>query len=200
MNVVAYSQVMRRRLHILTFLFLYFARLAECIRVETNTNLQPFHHHFSVNQRQQQPPIPQQQPTTVIYRPFAYPISVLDGEAYLVNGRFVKQYAVMEHIPNDVAYPNDLFAPFFVDGFNHIDGTSSNYLDDGIFHQYQDGITLGSGSLGYIQLDNGEIFLGSGSLGFISTKERNYQIRQARMRKNPPPGPFSFGSAPSQLS
>lgn len=191
---------MRRRVHILTFLFLYYARLVECIRVETNTNLQPFHHHFSSVNHHRQPIQPQ---PTVIYRPFAYPISVLDGEAYLVNGRFVKQYAVMEHIPNDVAYPSDLFAPFFVDGFNGIDGTSNNYLDGGIFHHHlplQDGITLGSGSLGYIQLDNGEIFLGSGSLGFISTKERNLQILQARMRKSPPPGPFSFGSAPSQLS
>lgn len=194
---------MRRRVHILTFLFLYYARLVECIRVETNTNHQPYHHHFPSVSHQRQPlqqPIHEQ--PTVIYRPFAYPISVLDGETYLVNGRFVKQYAVMEHIPNDVAYPNDLFAPFFVDGFNSIDGTTSNYLDGGYFHHLplQDGITLGSGSLGYIQLDNGEIFLGSGSLGFISTKERNFQIRQARTRKSPPPGPFSFGSAPSQLS
>lgn len=192
-------------MHILTFLFLYCARLVECIRVETNTNHQPFNHHFSsVNyqrpplHQQQQPIQQQQQQPTVIYRPFAYPISVLDGETYLVNGRFVKQYAVMEHIPNDIAYPNDLFAPFFMDGFNSIDSTASNYLDGGYFHHLplQDGITLGSGSLGYIQLDNGEIFLGSGSLGFISTKERNFQIRQARMRKTPPPGPFSFGSAP----
>ena len=58
-------------------------------------------------------------------------------------------------------------------------------------------IALGSGSLGYIRLPNGQTYLGSGSLGYISQQKQQQQSNPLQqtfnVRRTSQPGPLSFG-------
>lgn len=53
---------------------------------------------------------------------------------------------------------------------------------------------LGSGSLGYITLANGNVYLGSGSLGYLSQRQHVDTLTRPQQRPILIPGPLHFGS------
>lgn len=135
--------------------------------------------------------------------------------AYVVDGRVLKQYLVMEDHDDDNTldsyinnpYTGHAFKPYFPSNFN---GDQPNRQNLG-FPQTQTlinsiqtsnanantgAIALGSGSLGYIRLANGAIYLGSGSLGYINDQQRINAIESVRNRQSPAAGPLSFGHSP----
>lgn len=135
---------------------------------------------------------------------------------YIVNGRVLKQYLVMEDHEDDNTldsyinnpYTGHGFKPFIPSNFN-VD--QSNRPNLGFPQTVQDitsipltananpttgAIALGSGSLGYIRLPNGAIYLGSGSLGYINDQQRLNAIQSVRNRQSPAAGPLSFGHTP----
>uniref|UniRef100_A0A1A9ZCU4 DUF4774 domain-containing protein n=1 Tax=Glossina pallidipes TaxID=7398 RepID=A0A1A9ZCU4_GLOPL len=123
---------------------------------------------------------------------------------YEVNGRQLKQYAVVEIIDNDIEQ-NPLLpfahAPFF-------DGYRARQFDPLLSRQQQqrssvavsnpgDAVALGSGGLGFIRLANGNVYLGSGSLGYISSQQHSQSLTEARTRSGAPqPDALHFGHGP----
>lgn len=109
--------------------------------------------------------------------------------SYYQNGRVLKQYLVTEDTYEDV---NELdnylsrFAPFVPSTLN------SKFFSFPRASPPQP-IQLGSGSLGYIRLANGDISLGSGSLGFIDDRDKANQLYAIRNRQSAKAGPLSFG-------
>lgn len=136
--------------------------------------------------------------------------------AYVVDGRVLKQYLVMEDHEDDNTldsfinnpYTGHAFKPYIPSTFN-VDQSNRQNLG---FPQTQTlvnsiplttnsnprtgAIALGSGSLGYIRLPNGAIYLGSGSLGYINDQQRVNAIESVRNRQSPAAGPLSFGHTP----
>ncbi|KAJ6648512.1 hypothetical protein Bhyg_03742 [Pseudolycoriella hygida] len=135
---------------------------------------------------------------------------------YVVDGRVLKQYLVMEDHDDDNTldslvnnpYTGHAFKPYFPSNYN-VDQSNRQNLG---FPQSQalvnaeplatnanpttGAIQLGSGSLGYIRLPNGAIYLGSGSLGYINDQQRISAIESVRNRQSPAAGPLSFGHTP----
>ncbi|XP_055386582.1 uncharacterized protein LOC129615408 [Condylostylus longicornis] len=115
------------------------------------------------------------------------------------NGRLIRPYEVMERIIGDLEHPHQLLgpSPLLVDSFVSKFIAQNPNLSRQILHPITTGhgpIALGSGSLGYIQLRNGEAQLGSGSLGYISGQQASRALLDARTRKAlQPPGPLQFG-------
>lgn len=135
---------------------------------------------------------------------------------YVVDGRVLKQYLVMEEHDDDNSldsfinnpYTGHAFKPYIPSNFN-VDQTNRQNLGfpqtqslinslplTSNVNQNTGAIALGSGSLGYIRLPNGAIYLGSGSLGYINDQQRINAIESVRNRQSPAAGPLSFGHTP----
>lgn len=135
---------------------------------------------------------------------------------YVVDGRVLKQYLVMEDHDDDNSldsfinnpYTGHAFKPYNPSHFN-VDQTNRQNLGfpqtETLINSIQltsnanpstGAIALGSGSLGYIRLANGAIYLGSGSLGYINDQQRLNAIDSVRNRQTPAAGPLSFGHTP----
>lgn len=131
---------------------------------------------------------------------------------YVVDGRVLKQYLVMEDHDDDNTLDSFINNPYTGHGFkpfipSNYNPNQSNRQNLG-FPQSQTlinstpltsnanpstgAIALGSGSLGYIQLSNGAIYLGSGSLGYINDQQRINSIESIRNRQSPTAGPLHF--------
>lgn len=140
--------------------------------------------------------------------------------AYVVDGRILKQYLVVEDHDDDNSldsfinnpYTGHAFKPYFPSNLNVAQQnrenlgfpqtqtqtlTNSLSLNMNVNPSSNTGaIALGSGSLGYIRLPNGAIYLGSGSLGYINDQQRVQAIESVRNRQSPAAGPLSFGHTP----
>ena len=139
---------------------------------------------------------------------------------YIVNGRVLKQYLVMEHHDDDNTIDSYLNNPYhrstYIPYLPHLNFDRSNKENYG-FGQGQPmptplpmaasprsaqlnvnsgAIAVGSGSLGFVRHPSGAIFLGSGSLGYINDQQRADAITSIKNRQSPEPGPLSFGRTP----
>lgn len=141
--------------------------------------------------------------------------------AYVVDGRVLKQYLVVEDHDDDNTldsfinnpYTGHSFKPYTPSTFNvpqpnreNLGFPQTQTVINPVVSLAANGggprpssggaIALGSGSLGYIQLPNGAIYLGSGSLGYINDQQRISAIESVRNRQTPAAGPLSFGHTP----
>lgn len=57
-------------------------------------------------------------------------------------------------------------------------------------------VQLGSGSLGYVRLPNGDVYLGSGSLGYTNDRLKANELNEVRNRQSPQASPLTFGETP----
>lgn len=163
--------------------------------------------------------------TTYAYGGYGLPVlnghvDNIDDLTYILNGRLLKQYLVMEDhgegnaidaFFNSNPYAKNPFEPFLPPDFNVAQAQINRRPNLGFPGQenynaiptnpnpqrHHGPIALGSGSLGYIRLSNGAIFLGSGSLGYINDQQRAGAIENIKNRSTPGPGPLSFGHTPS---
>ncbi len=138
--------------------------------------------------------------------------------AYVVDGRVLKQYLVVEEHDDDNSldsfinnpYTGHAFKPYIPSNYNVAQSNRENLgfpqtqslinslplSTNGNPSSTTGAIALGSGSLGYIRLANGAIYLGSGSLGYINDQQRVSAIESVRNRQTPAAGPLSFGHTP----
>ncbi|XP_055637880.1 uncharacterized protein LOC129776325 [Toxorhynchites rutilus septentrionalis] len=143
-----------------------------------------------------------------------------DEETYIADGRILKQYAVMEHHPEEVernrllelshSRPSPAFAsPNFdslFDSLTLVYPTTTVGINprfgipikerSPLLTTNHGPIALGSGSLGYIIGPNG-VSIGSGSLGYISHQQHRETLADILSRRNRKlsPGPLHFGHA-----
>ncbi|XP_037959928.1 uncharacterized protein LOC119689220 [Teleopsis dalmanni] len=143
-----------------------------------------------------------------------------ERDFYVVNGRQLKQYAVIEIIDNDIEQSVQPFlsGPTYDLNRARIGASGTGALSplpstqglqigsrsSALLVEQQrveqptqsvdDPITLGSGGLGYVRLPNGNVYLGSGSLGYISAQQRSRFVMDARTRTGAnAPSPLHFG-------
>lgn len=138
--------------------------------------------------------------------------------AYVVDGRVLKQYLVVEDHDDDNSLDSFINNPYTGHGFkpyipSNLNVAQPNRENLGFPQTHTlinsvplptntnpspttGAIALGSGSLGYIRLPNGAIYLGSGSLGYINDQQRVAAIESVRNRQSPAAGPLSFGHTP----
>lgn len=160
-------------------------------------------------------------PTTTLYGTVKAPSDLLDNSLlnYYHNGRFLKQYFVMEDNFDDLNELNNFlgrYMPFVPANYNVPPASSRPNLGFPIESQQPPPtqsisnlnyfslpqrqspvpIQLGSGSLGFIRAPNGGIYLGSGSLGYIDDKTKFLQLNEARNRQSPQASPTHFGETP----
>ncbi|XP_014103095.1 uncharacterized protein [Bactrocera oleae] len=144
-----------------------------------------------------------------------------DGDFYVVNGRQLKQYAVVEFVDNDISQDTKPFlTQSFVNNYRALVGASGTgaiaplpsamQLDsaaNAILREQQrlafkgattrgDTIALGSGGIGYVRLPDGSITLGSGSLNFVTGQQHLSDLRNARTRSESQRDPLHFGHGP----
>lgn len=139
--------------------------------------------------------------------------------SYIVDGRVLKQYFVMENLHDDDnsldSYLNDpvnrnAYVPFLP----HLNFAGQNRPNLGFPHGQQNSqqrssqlnqigtfggggpVAVGSGSLGFVRHANGAIYLGSGSLGYIDNQQQSDAVNSIRNRQSPEPSPLTFGSTP----
>lgn len=154
-------------------------------------------------------------PDIITYETYDVPIvnaqfRQLNEVEYIVNGRILKQYLVMEDLDDDNSIDSFLnspqrhpLGPFLPPNFNIVKPNRPTNLGFPIQSnalrrtQSPPAVALGSGSLGYIRLPNGSIFIGSGSLGYIDSQQRANDIQSVRNRQSPRPSPLSFGQTPN---
>uniref|UniRef100_A0A0K8VX23 Uncharacterized protein n=1 Tax=Bactrocera latifrons TaxID=174628 RepID=A0A0K8VX23_BACLA len=144
-----------------------------------------------------------------------------DDDFYVVNGRQLKQYAVVEFVDNDISQDTKPFlTQSFVNNYRAFVGASGTgaiaplpsamQLDsaaNAILREQQrlafrgatargDTIALGSGGIGYVRLPDGSITLGSGSLNFVTGQQHLSELRNARTRSESQRDPLHFGHGP----
>lgn len=142
----------------------------------------------------------------------------LNDLTYVVDGRLLKQYFVMEHHEDDNtldiydnAFQKHLYLPF-LPNLNLHPSNRRNYgfpiannpatISNQMPSQQRNAqlnygpIAVGSGSLGFVRHPSGAVFLGSGSLGYINDQQRIDAITNIQNRQTPEPGPLSFGHTP----
>lgn len=130
---------------------------------------------------------------------------------YIVDGRILKQYFVMENHDEDNTLDSFLNDPVnrnaYVPFLPHLNFGANNRNNQGFpsgaqYRQQaaplkqQPSYAVGSGSLGFVRHPNGAIYLGSGSLGYINDQQRSNALQDIRNRPNPGAGPLSFGHSP----
>lgn len=129
-------------------------------------------------------------------------------ETYFHNGRYLKQYLVMEENLDDT---NELdaflsrFVPYVPSNYNIQAAVRRPAVGfapapgNGFFSVPRNPATpiqLGSGSLGYLRLPNGAIYLGSGSLGYTNDQQKAIELANVRNRQSPGASPLTFGETP----
>lgn len=133
---------------------------------------------------------------------------------YIVNGRILKQYLVMENHDEDNtldSFLNDpvnrnAYVPYLPHlNFNRADRPNLGFPNGGArtaqlnaaqsTQNFGQQIAVGSGSLGFVRHANGAVYLGSGSLGYNNDQQRSAAV-QNRNGKSPAPSPLSFGHNP----
>lgn len=129
-------------------------------------------------------------------------------DTYFHNGRYLKQYLVMEENLDDTNALDEFlsrFVPYVPSGYNIQTGArrptlglapaqGSNFFS--VPRNPALPIQLGSGSLGYLRLPNGAIYLGSGSLGYTNDQQKATELSNVRNRQSPGAGPLTFGETP----
>ncbi|XP_011187137.2 protein diaphanous homolog 1 [Zeugodacus cucurbitae] len=148
-----------------------------------------------------------------------------DGNFYVVNGRQLKQYAVVEYVDNDISQDTKPFlSQSFVNNYRALVGASGTgaiaplpsamQLDstaDAILREQQrlefrgatsrgDTIALGSGGIGFVRLPDGSVTLGSGSLNFVTGQQHLADLRDARTRSESQSDPLHFGHGPLEFT
>lgn len=144
-----------------------------------------------------------------------------DGDFYVVNGRQLKQYAVVEYVDNDISQDTKPFlSQSFLNNYRALVGASGTgaiaplpsamQLDstaNAILREQQrlafrgatsrgDTIALGSGGIGFVRLPDGSVTLGSGSLNFVTGQQHLADLRNARTRSESQRDPLHFGHGP----
>ncbi|XP_020715979.1 protein diaphanous homolog 1 isoform X2 [Ceratitis capitata] len=144
-----------------------------------------------------------------------------DSDFYVVNGRQLKQYAVVEFVDNDISQDTKPFLTrSFVNNYRALVGASGTgaiaplpsamQLDstaNAILREQQrlefrgatargDTIALGSGGIGFVRLPDGSVTLGSGSLNFVTGQQHLADLRAARTRSESQRDPLHFGHGP----
>lgn len=149
----------------------------------------------------------------------AYPLSGhlehVSDLTYIVNGRILKQYLVMENHDEDNTLDSFLNDPVnrnaYVPYLPHLNlnrggdrpnlgfpnGSARSAQLNAVQSTQNIGqqIAVGSGSLGFVRHANGAVYLGSGSLGYNNDQQRSAAV-QNRNGKSPAPSPLSFGHNP----
>lgn len=126
---------------------------------------------------------------------------------YILDGRILKQYLVMENHDEDNTLDSFLNDPVnrnaYVPFLPHLNFGANNRNNQGFSGQYrqaaqlkQPSYAIGSGSLGFVRHPNGAIYLGSGSLGYINDQQRSNALQDIRNRATPGAGPLTFGHTP----
>lgn len=130
-------------------------------------------------------------------------------ETYFHNGRYLKQYLVMEENLDDTNALDEFlsrFVPYVPSNYNvqtavrrptvgFSPATGHNFFS--VPRNPPLPIQLGSGSLGYIRLPNGAIYLGSGSLGYTNDQQKAIELANVRNRQSPGASPLTFGETPT---
>ncbi|XP_053958437.1 uncharacterized protein LOC128863343 [Anastrepha ludens] len=144
-----------------------------------------------------------------------------DSDFYVVNGRQLKQYAVVEFVDNDISQDTKPFlSQSFVNNYRaqvgasgtgaiaplpsamQLDTTANAILREQLRLAQQGGrprgdtIALGSGGIGFVRLPDGTVSLGSGSLNFVTTQQHLADLRNARTRSESQRDPLHFGHGP----
>lgn len=152
------------------------------------------------------------------------PSDVFDDSllGYYHNGRYLKQYFVSEENIDDINALNSFlsrFMPFVPTNYNVPasklpnlgfptvatptvpSALRTNQLNqlNGFYSISRVSplpVQLGSGSLGYVRLPNGEVYLGSGSLGYTNDRLKADELNEVRNRQSPPASALTFGGTP----
>lgn len=134
-----------------------------------------------------------------------------DLSPYYHNGRYLKQYLVMEdNLDDNNSLDNYLsrFVPYVPTatsrgpnfGFSTEPNQAKNLQTNTVYSIPTAAsplpIQLGSGSLGYIRLPNGAVYLGSGSLGYINDIQKANEQEHVRNRQSPGASTLTFGETP----
>lgn len=128
-------------------------------------------------------------------------------DTYFHNGRYLKQYLVMEENLDDTNALDEFlsrFVPYVPSNYNiqagvrrptagYASAQSNNFFS---VPRPAVPIQLGSGSLGYLRLPNGAVYLGSGSLGYTNDQQKAIDLNNVRNRQSPGAGPLTFGETP----
>lgn len=137
-----------------------------------------------------------------------------DNEPYYHHGpRILKQYLVHERPKNEAPLDQHFGNPFRpyirvearqlpYGGAVEVPVLVNNDLEPKL-HPFKPNnllknhgpIALGSGSLGYISLPNGNVYLGSGSLGYLSQKQHYDSLTMLQTRPFIVAGPLHFGTS-----
>lgn len=129
-------------------------------------------------------------------------------DPYFHNGRYLKQYLVMEENLDDTNALDEFlsrFVPYVPSNYNlrtavrrptvgYAPAQGNNFFS--LPRTPALPIQLGSGSLGYLRLPNGAIYLGSGSLGYTNDQQKAIDLDNVRNRQSPGAGPLTFGETP----
>ncbi|XP_017464944.1 PREDICTED: uncharacterized protein LOC108358236 [Rhagoletis zephyria] len=175
----------------------------------------------SLQQQQQQQPQPQPLRVPFGQQPVFNYVTGPDSGFYVVNGRQLKQYAVVEFVDNDISQDTKPFlSQAFVNNYRAQVGASgtgaiaplpsSMQLDstaNAILREQQrlglqgdsargGSIALGSGGIGFVRLPDGSVTLGSGSLNFVTAQQHLADQRAARTRSEIQRDPLHFGHGP----
>lgn len=162
------------------------------------------------------------QTLSTIYPTVKSPNDVFDDSlyGYYHNGRFLKQYFVSEENVDDINALNSFlsrFMPFVPANYNVPASklpnlgfptiptsppapVQNNPIND--FYSINSlriapvPVQLGSGSLGYVRLPNGNVYLGSGSLGYTNEQQKAIELNEVRNRQSPQASPLHFGETP----
>ncbi|XP_067626014.1 uncharacterized protein [Eurosta solidaginis] len=146
-----------------------------------------------------------------------------DDKIYEVNGRQLKQYAVVEFVDNDISQDTKPFlTQSFVNNYRALVGASGTGAIAPLPSSMQlastanvilleqqrlaqqgssagrrgDTIALGSGGIGFVRLPDGTISLGSGSLNFVTAQQHLEDLRNARTRSELQRDALHFGHGP----
>lgn len=129
-------------------------------------------------------------------------------DTYFHNGRYLKQYLVMEENLDDSNALDEYlsrFVPYVPSNYNiqtavrrptvgYAPAQGNNFFS--VPRNPSAPIQLGSGSLGYLRLPNGAVYLGSGSLGYTNDQQKAVELTNVRNRQSPGAGPLTFGETP----
>lgn len=147
--------------------------------------------------------------------PLTGPLEHVSDLSYIVDGRVLKQYFVMENHDDDNSLDSYLNDPVnrnaYVQFLPHLNFAGQNRPNLGFpsgqntqqrsaqlsqFGSFGGPVAVGSGSLGFVRHANGAVYLGSGSLGYIDNQQQTDAVNTIRNRQSPEPSPLTFGHTP----